>query len=310
MLSRRQLRNKVLQALYAHFQSGKSDLAAGERELFRSIDKVYDLYILLLNLLCELADEDQNDAEDLHTKFFPKAQELNAKHRLFQLRFIAELRENPTYKSETKNRKVSWQKERDLVRKFFLEIKKSEDYSKFLLDDKADEQEFLLTLIKKHLLDSEALINFLEESNIYWHDDFDFVCHMTIKTIKSFYESSKLDLFKLYKDEQDDKAFTHDLFSKTILHSEEFAKSISEKTKNWDVDRIAMMDIIILKMALAELITFPGIPVKVTINEYIDISKEFSTPKSKLFVNGVLDKLAQEFMKAGKIVKTGRGLVG
>ena len=228
MLSRRQLRSKVLQALYAFFQSGKSDLAVSERELLRSVDKVYDLYLLLLLLLVELADADQHDASELHTKFFPKAEELNATHRIYQLKFIQDLRSSNSFNNDIKQHKLSWQKESDLVRKIFLEIKKSNEYREYLLHHNADEKEFLVQLIKNCFVPSEALASFLEESNLYWLDDFDFICHMIIKTIKSYYTNHALMLFPLYKDDKEDKDFTRQLFVKTILHSTEFEKSISE----------------------------------------------------------------------------------
>lgn len=310
MLSRRQLRSKVLLALYSYFQSGKNDLASAERELLRSIDKVYDLYLLLLLLLTELADADRNDADELHTKYFPKEEEVNARHRLHQLRFINELSAQLEFRNEIKQRLISWQNEFDLLRKIYLEIKKSDDYLNLLRSEKEDDKAFLTLLIKNHLLTSEALNTYLDESNIYWQEDFDFICHMLLKNINAYYDNSVFQLFPLYKDEKDDKAFVRELFSKTILNNDDYEKAIAEKTRNWDLERIALVDIIILKMALAELTSFPGIPVKVTINEYIDISKEYSTPKSKQFVNGVIDKLAQEFKEQGKIVKTGRGLIG
>ena len=310
MLSRRQLRNKVLLALYAFFQSGKNDLAGGEKELLRSIDKVYDLYLMLLLLLTELAAEDRNDAGELHTKFFPKAEELHAKHRLHRLGFLAALETHAPFLEAVRQRRLSWQTEHDLVRKIFLEIKKSDEYLQLLKGEAGDEKEFLALLIRKFILPNEALKTYVDESNLYWLDDLDFVCHMVIKSSAQYYEQQRMQLFPLYKDEKDDKEFVRQLFGQTILHNADYEKSISEKTKNWDLERIALMDIIILKMALAELTNFPGIPVKVTINEYIDISKEYSTPRSKQFVNGVIDKLAQEFLEQGKIVKTGRGLIG
>jgi N utilization substance protein B len=310
MLSRRQLRNKVLLALYAFFQSGKNDLAGGEKELLRSIDKVYDLYLLMLLLLTDLAGEDRNDAGELHTKFFPKAEELHAKHRLHQIRFLETLETDPPFQASLRQRRLSWQAEHDLVRKIFLEIKRSDEYLQLIKGEAGEEREFLPLLVRKFVLPNDALNTYLDESNLYWQDDLDFVCHMVIKNITQFYEQQRLQLFPLYKDEKEDKEFVRKLFGQTILHNAEFEKSIAEKTRNWDLERIALIDTIILKMALAELTSFPGIPVKVTINEYIDISKEYSTPSSKQFVNGVIDKLAQEFLEQGKIVKTGRGLIG
>ena len=157
MLSRRQLRIKVLQALYAFFQAEKSDLAIAEREMIRSVDKVYELYIYLLLFVKELADSDQNDADDLHTKFFPNKAQLAAKHRLFNLRFILEMEKDPEFIRQLNRTKMSWQKEQDLIRKIFLEIKKSEEYRQFLENDEASERDFLTTIFKKFIEKSEAI---------------------------------------------------------------------------------------------------------------------------------------------------------
>lgn len=309
MLSRRQIRIKVLQSLYAFFQAEKSDLAVAERELFRSIDKVNELYIYLLEFFKELAFSDENDAGDLHLKYFPREEEFKASRRLYELKFMRALVESKAFGDEVSKTKVSWQKNSDLVRKIFLEIKKSEQYHTFLKDENDGEKEFLVEITRKFIEESEALHHHIEEENISWSGDFEFAVQLIVRTIRSFYDSGNFDLIPLYKDESDDKEFAKKLFSQTILNNKEFEQSISERTKNWEVERIALMDILILKMALAELITFPNIPVKVTINEFIDISKEFSTPKSKQFVNGVIDKLATDYKEQGKIVKMGRGLI-
>lgn len=309
MLSRRQLRIKVLQALYAFFQADKNDMAVAERELFRSIDKVYELYIYILLFIKELADSDRNDADDLHNKFFPSQMELQAKRRLFDLKFITALENDPTFIREANRTRLSWQKEQDLIRKIFLEIKKSELYHDFLKNSEASEKDFLVSLVKTFIEDSEAVMHHIEEENIFWPEDFNFISHIIVRMIRSYYDNGKLEMIPLFKDEEEDKEFARQLFRQTILHNAEFEQSISERTKNWEVERIALMDILILKMALAELITFSNIPVKVSINEFIDISKEFSTPKSKQFINGVIDKLAADYKEQGKIVKMGRGLM-
>lgn len=308
MLSRRQLRVKALQALYSFYQSDKNDLAAAERELFRSISKVYELYLFILLLLKELGDADLQDAGDLHQKHFPKADEVNAKNRLHRLSFLDKLSSDKVFLSELKSHQITWQKEHELVRKIFLEIKKSVEYKNFLMNkENISERDFLVGIVKSFIEESVTLKNFIEENNIYWMEDFSFICHMVLKTIKDFYTSKKLQLIPVFKDE-DDKQFVRELFSKTILHDAEYEEAIAAKTKNWEVERIALIDMILLKMAMAELVSFPGIPVKVSINEYIDISKEYSTPKSRQFINGIIDKLADEYKQAGKIVKTGRGL--
>ena len=307
MLSRRQLRIKVLQSLYSFLQSERSDLGASERELFRSIDKVYELYLFLLLLLKELGDADLQDAEDLHQKHFPKEDELKAKSRLHNLSIVAHLSSDQKFLQEIKDHKLSWQKDQELVRKIFFEIKKSDEYRNFLKGE-ISERDFLVKTMKASIGESEALKTFIEENNIYWMEDFDFVCHVVLKTIKDFYQTGKLEIIKVFKDE-DDKKFVRELFSKTILSDKEYEEAIAAKTQNWEVERIALIDMILLKMSLTELVSFPGIPVKVSINEYIDISKEYSTPKSRQFINGIIDKLADEYKKAGKIVKVGRGLM-
>lgn len=310
MLSRRQLRVKVLQSLYSFYQSEKGDLASADRELFRSIEKVSDLYLFLLLLIREIGETDLQDAGELHQKHFPKEEELKARNRFHQLAFIGALTNDELFNKELKNRKLSWQTESELVRKIFHEIKKSSEYKNFLMNKaEVSEKDFLSGIMKNCIENSESLKNFIEENSIYWIGDFSFICHVVIKTIKDFYQTKKLELVPVFKDE-DDRVFVRELFAKTILHDKEYEEAISSKTQNWEVERIALIDMILLKMSMAEMIAFPGIPVKVTINEYIDISKDYSTPKSRQFINGIIDKLADEYKKAGKIVKTGRGLIG
>ena len=284
-------------------------MAVAERELFRSIDKVNELYVYLLAFLQELADSDRNDADDLHLRFFPNQEQAKASRRLFDLKFNIALGESKEYKNQIARMNISWQTEQDLIRKNFLELKKSELYSDFLKDNDASEKDFLVEVVRKFIENSEALANHIDEKNIFWSDDFEFTVQLVIRTIRNFYEKNTMELIPLYKDEIDDVEFVRKLFTQTILNNKVFEEDISERTKNWEIERIALMDILILKMALAELISFPNIPVKVSINEFIDISKEYSTPKSKQFVNGVIDKLATDYKEKGKIVKAGRGLI-
>ncbi len=299
-----------MQSLYAFFQGKKTDLASAERELFRSIDKVNELYIYLLLFLQELSEADQQDAGELGQKFYPNKDEVEAKSRLHSLKFTVALAASDEFREQVAYYKLSWQIHQDIIRKIYLDIKKSDEYRALIRGENVDEKDFLVELVKKYFLQVETLSHQLEEENIFWLDDLDFICHIIIRMIKSFYDSGSFALSPLYKDEEDDKDFVKTLFAKTILNNPEYEAAISERTKNWEVERIALMDILILKMALAELIHFPNIPVKVSINEYIDISKEYSTPKSKQFVNGVIDKLAIDYKDQGKIVKTGRGLIG
>jgi N utilization substance protein B len=309
MLSRRQLRVKVLQALYAYFQSDKKDLPVGERELIRSIEKVHELYVYLLQFLIEMADAEESDVQELQHKYIPDELQLAAKRRVHQSTFISILKKSPDFEAMRKKHSVSWQKDHDLVRKLFLEMKKSVTYRDFISKVTADEKEFFIEMMKLYVEDSESMQHHVEELNLFWSEDLSFVVHMVNRTIKQFFDHGRLELFEVYRDEKDDKEFVRTLFSQAVIHNREYEDAVSERTQNWDLERIAMMDILILKLALTELIHLPGIPVKVTINEYIEISKDFSTPKSKQFINGIIDKLAIDFKKSGKIVKTGRGLM-
>lgn len=309
MLSRRQLRVKVLQALYAYFQSDKKDLAVAERELFRSVEKVHELYIYLLQFVLELAEADKADVDELQNKYFPDQDELKARLRLYQFSFVKSLTENKVFAADRKQWKTTWQKDHELVRKLFFEMKRSPEFRTFLTTETVDEKQYLQEIVKKYVEQSEVMLNHIEEENIFWAEDLSFVVHMVNRTIRQYYENGRMEIFEMYKDEKDDKDFVRTLFSQCVLNNKEYEDAVSERTQNWDLERIAMMDILILKMALAELIHFPGIPVKVSINEYIEISKDYSTPKSKQFVNGIIDKLAIDYKKSGKIVKTGRGLM-
>lgn len=309
MLSRRQLRVKVLQALYAYFQSDKKELPVAERELFRSIEKVHELYIYLLQFVLELAAADDVDAADLQNKFFPDQDELKARLRLHDFSFVTRLSGDTVFSNFIKKWKTSWQKDHELIRKLFFELKKSPEYRAIITGEQDDQSQFLQGTVRSFLEESEAMQHHIEEENMFWSEDLSFVVHMVNRTIRQFYETGKLEIFPVYRDEKDDKDFVSRLFHQTVLNNKEYESAVSERTQNWDLERIAMMDILILKMALAELIHFPGIPVKVTINEYIEISKEFSTPKSKQFINGIIDKLAADYRQTGKIIKTGRGLM-
>lgn len=309
MLSRRQLRVKVLQALYAFFQAEKRDSAVAEREMFRSVEKVHELYIYLLQWLVELAEADRADEEELKNKYFPDQDEQNAVSRLSRFTFFRALAQDTDFRLSVKRWNTTWQKDHELVRKVFFEYKRSPEFRELITGKLTDEKEILIDILKKYLEDGESMHHHIEEENIFWSEDLSFVVHMVARTVRQWYETGRLSLFPVFKDEKDDRDFCRTLFHQTILNNKEYEEAVSERTPNWDLERIAMMDILILKMALAELIHFPGIPVKVTINEYIEISKEYSTPKSKQFVNGVIDKLAIDFKNSGKIVKSGRGLI-
>ncbi len=303
-----------MRALYGFFQSDSKDLAKGERDLINGIDKIYDLYIYQLALLLELRHVASVIMEDAKTKHLPTKENLNPNLKFIENKFIQQLSENIHLKREMNNRRINWNNEFELVKKIFKNIKDSEYYKQYMSD--ADDsynvhKKLILDVFTENIADYD-LVNFgYEEKDLNWGDDIYVVNPIIVKTIESMTEESAPDfnLMPLYKDKEEDQQFVKDLFMQTILRNEEIEKMIGEKTKNWEVDRIAMMDVLLMKMAIAEILCFPNIPVKVSLNEYIEISKTYSTPKSKLFINGILDKLVSDFNREDKLNKIGRGLM-
>jgi N utilization substance protein B len=309
MLNRRHLRIKVLQELYSFFQSGSDDLAVAEKNIFRNLDKIYELYIFLLLFFRELAEQERNFTEERpQQKFYTKNPE-QSPEVFSNLSFIRSLKQDKKFSVSLLKTRLNWQEDHEWVKTIFIRIRKSDEYINASIKSPADEINFLTWVLEKMILGQEDFQNMLEEKNIQWTEEFEFVCSCIHRTITDSVNRKSLQLMRLFRDEKDDKDFVRDLFLKTILNSEKYQAMIAEKTFNWEADRIALMDILLMKMALAEMCYFPTIPVKVSINEYIDISKEYSTPKSREFINGIIDKLAIELRNKGTIVKTGRGLI-
>lgn len=303
-----------MQALYGFFQSDTRDLARSERDMFNSIDKVYDLYIYQLALLVEFIHVVNVITEDAKEKHLPTQEELNPNLKFLQNKFLQQLSENIHLKREMNNRKISWNNEYELVRKVYNTIKASEIYANYMASDQHDyktDRNFIIEIFKEFIADFELVNHLYEEKNLHWGDDIYLVNPMVVKTIESFNEDSTPEqgLMTLYKDREEDMEFVKDLFRQTAIRNEENEKLIGDKTKNWEVDRIALMDVLLMKMAITEVLHFSNIPVKVTLNEFIEISKMYSTPKSKIFINGILDKLIADFKKENKLNKMGRGLM-
>ena len=314
MLNRRYLRIKAMQALYAFFQSDNKDLAKAERELFAGLEKIYDLYIYQLAFLVELQHVANVLSEDNKNKKLPTSNDLNPNLKFIENKFLKQLAENIHLKREMNNRKISWSNEFELVKKVFNNIKASDEYAKYMNvkdDSYQTHLDFAIEIFKENMADFELLNHFYEEKNLHWGDDTYLVNPMVVKTIESFKENTNPDfaLIPLYKDKEEDEQFIKDLFRQTILQEAETKKLIADKTQNWEVERIAMMDILLMKMALTEILHFSSIPVKVTLNEFIEISKIYSTPKSKIFINGILDKILADFKTEGRLNKIGRGLM-
>ncbi|GAB4315593.1 MAG: transcription antitermination factor NusB [Bacteroidales bacterium] len=319
MLSRRHLRIRVLLALYSFYQSDSNDIAQGEKELFKQLNKMHELFIWQLSLLTEIVAFARKRMEENKKKFFPTEEDLNPNTRFVDNRVVRWIEESREFNRFREAYKVNWADQEEMIRKLYVQIRETDDYAQYMSaphDDFKNDREILIRVILNVIDSSEILQYFYEEKNIYWSDDFYTVNSLVIKALKAIKESWPNDhpLPPMLKkgpegDENEDKLFMRDLFRKTIVHSDEYQQMIAAKVKNWEIDRVALMDILILKMAIAELLEFPSIPVKVTLNEYIDLAKMYSTPKSKIFVNGILDKMIGELKEAGKIKKTGRGLI-
>lgn len=313
MLNRRQLRIKVLQALYAYFQSGEENFSKAEKELLQAIERMYDLYIFLLLTFSEVKTISEHRIEENKKKIRPTEDDLHPNLKFINNKIISILESNQELRTISEQRKVNWigDENREMFRKMFLQIRESETYIAHMNNSEntfdADKQ-FAQDIFKVEIANFPLLYNFFEEKSIHWLDDIDLACSMVLKTLKSAEEGKALEIMPLYKKDDDEKEFILTLLRKTVSLDKENEQLIDELTDNWELDRIAKMDIILLKMAITELQLFSSIPTKVTLNEYIEISKFYSTPKSNSFINGILDKAIERLKKEKKIVKIGRGL--
>jgi len=319
MLSRRHLRIKALQALYAYFISNSSDLAVGEKNMLISIEKIYELITYQLSFLQELVRFANLRMEENKKKFYPTDADLNPNTKFIDNLLLKQLAENRDYIRKKNAYKINWHDEVEMVRKVYGDIRSTELYGNYMNSDKDsfdNDKSFCIKVFRDQIAYYPSVISFYEEKNIYWADDIDIANALCLKILKGIKESD--DEFQalptLYNidgklDPNEDKKFLVQLFHKTILKGKEYEEFISEKTSNWEIDRIAAMDIILIKMALTEFLEFSSIPVKVTLNEYIELSKFYSTPKSRVFINGILDKMIEDLKKQKKLVKSGRGLI-
>lgn len=315
MISRRYLRIKTFQALYAYFHSGSENRQKTEKELFLSIERMYDLYLLLLTIHSDLSHLAQLKMEEAKQKRLPTEDDLHPNMKFVENAAFQSLANNSSLQSLVNAKKLYWNNDQELLGKLFNFIRKHPVYLEYMSTKTSSfemDKKFAVDLYKKIMAENDFFISEMSEKSIYWgYDEIDFVLSMVIKTIKKLEAKGTNSnvILNTYNDEDDDTEFVKTLFRTTIDNNEAFAQLIANKTKNWEVERIATVDILLMKMALSELKAFKSIPVKVTLNEYIDLSKSFSTPKSKIFVNGILDKLIADLNQQGEIKKTGRGLM-
>jgi N utilization substance protein B len=314
MLNRRHLRIKVLQTLYAYFQSNEDNYARTEKDLLNSIENIYDLYIYLLLSLPELKIVASNRIEDNKKKIRPTQNDLHPNLKFVNNRVVELIEESAELRKLSETRRVNWSSDelRELFRKMFLQIKDSETFIHHMNSEAIgfeEDRTFAIELFKVEIANFQLLYNFFEDKNISWIDDIDLACSMVIKTLKMQREHEVFKMLPLYKEDDDEEEFIKLLLQKTIALNKDNESLIDDLTKNWELERIAKMDIILMKMAITEFQVFSTIPTKVTLNEYIEISKFYSTPKSNGFINGILDKAIDILSKQKKINKIGRGLL-
>tara|TARA_B100000768_G_scaffold81582_1_gene77343 strand:+ start:13011 stop:13838 length:828 start_codon:yes stop_codon:yes gene_type:complete len=274
---------------------------------------MYEMYIWLLSLVVEMQDHAIDKIEAGRNKKLPSPEDLHPNTKFVTNSFIRLLANSKVLNSKCEELSVNWNQEKDLSKNIFKELIQTEDYKEYMESSErgfAHDKEFILRFFKRHMINVELLHDFFEEKSVLWTDDLDLSAGMAIKTIKTISEDdADLALLPLWRDPEDEKNFLNNLFKKTLSLGEESEKLIAEAAKNWDFDRIALLDQILMKMAIAEAQTFKDIPLKVTLNEYIELSKYYSTPKSAGFINGVLDQIFDKLKEDGKIKKTGKGLL-
>jgi len=318
MLYRRHLRIKVLQALYSWYSGSSDALPSGEKQLFQSIDKLYELFIYQLSFLLEVQDFALLRMGLNKKKYFPTDEDLHPSQKFVENKALKLLEENNDFQKEVEKLKINWKPEENMVLKFYKLLRDADFYKKYMADTYTsleDDKKFLIKVVDRLMQSFDLLQSFYEEKNVYYSEGYDLCGVLLVKFLDSI--SAKFTagtrMPGIYSTDgqkvNDDKLFVQKLYRKVILNDEELSGIIREKSKSWDYERIPMLDVILLKMAIIELKEMSTIPIKVTLNEYIELAKYFSTPKSKTFINGVLDKLIVEFKAAHLIKKTGRGLI-
>jgi N utilization substance protein B len=312
MLSRRLLRIKAVKALYAHFKSESDSPAASEKNLMYSVDKTYRLYHLLLGLIVEVARTAENRIERGRQKRLPTPEDLHPNLKFVENRVIRRLADSEALADFLNRHKLGWTNHPELIRKIYNQLVASDYYQAYMAGGKSDFAEDLRLVVDFYtheLEDLEALEEALEEQSIYWADDLGFALGMVVRTLQEMRESRPgVPLLPQYR-QDDDRRFVVELFRRALAGSGEYFALIDAGAPNWDLERIAYMDRLIMVTTIAELVHFPTIPVKVTLDEYIEIAKYYSTPASSTFINGVLDKIVESLKQEGKIQKAGRGLV-
>ena len=307
MINRILIRSKVIQIAYSYFLTKDKTVMDAEKELFFSFEKSYELYHLLLTLMVELTDTQAARVEAARMKFLATPEEKNPNMRFVHNRFIEQLRNCNDYKDYHEKKPITWTNDPEFLRDFSERIVKSDLYKEYMEapeDSYENDCEFWKKVVKTMFCTDEELLELLEQKSLYWNDDLEIITTFVLKTIKQFSEANgeSQALLPMFKDD-DDAEFAKELFRNTLLHGDEYRNYIENFIRTWEIARVAFIDIVIMMVAMSEFYKFPSIPTRVTLNEYIELAKSYSTAKSGQFVNGVLNAIADNLKKEGVLTK-------
>ena len=307
MINRVLIRLKVIQVIYAYYQNGGKNLEAAEKELFYSLSKAYDLYNYLLLLMIEVTQFADRRIDNRRHKLRPTYEDLNPNTRFIDNAFMAQLMQNTQLEEFRANQKRTWDDEGDFVKHLFEKIEQTKAYQEYMAKEALtyeDDRELWRKLYRSTIAQNETIDEILEEQSLYWNDDKAIVDTFVLKTIKHFEpeKGAEQELLPEYKSD-DDKEFARKLLHNAINNAEAYRNLMEQNAKNWNMERLAFMDILIMQVALAEILSFPTIPTTVSLNEYVEVAKMYSTPKSGSFVNGMLDTIVNQLKKENKLRK-------
>lgn len=306
MINRKLIRVKIVQLTYAYYQNGHHNMDTAEKELLFSLSKAYDLYNYLLGLIVAITQEERRRV-DIATRRAEREGTENPSQRFAFNKFATQLEENKQLNLFMEDKKMSWENDVEAVRKLCDQIEQSPLYQEYMMSDAEDyetDRELWRRIYRTLIQGNEDLDAILEEKGLYWNDDKEIVDTFVLKTIKRFDPANKADQELLPEyDDTEDREYALKLFRSTILNADTYQRYMSETSRNWNFSRLAYMDVVLMQIAIAEMLTFPNIPISVTINEYVDLAKLYSTPKSGGYINGMLDAIARHLVDTGRLLK-------
>lgn len=306
MINRKLIRVKIVQLTYAYYQNGHHNMDTAEKELLFSLSKAYDLYNYLLGLIVAITQEERRRV-DIATRRAEREGTETPSQRFAFNKFATQLKENKQLNLFMEDKKMSWENDVEAVRKLCDQIERSPLYQEYMMSDAEDyetDRELWRRIYRTLIQGNEDLDAILEEKSLYWNDDKEIVDTFVLKTIKRFDPANKADQELLPEyDDTEDREYALKLFRSTILNADTYQRYMSETSRNWNFSRLAYMDVVLMQIAIAEMLTFPNIPISVTINEYVDLAKLYSTPKSGGYINGMLDAIARHLVDTGRLLK-------